>query len=248
MHPRVLTDHRSNFLFYTLPDPIFSIECLAATTALCKRERVNLSRIELRYANSAGETHALSLAPAPVGETSATQHNVALSARLEHAIGGTMIHVTIANRGDEPIRLDASLFEVATGIAPTAPTRFFKHGYQSWSGSGAVDLATAASRSHPRDSAHFLTRMSHQSESTRTAEFRESATSELFTIVDSPSIAERIMVGFVGAASALTTVTVPTPDKIIARSILDCSKQHGGMIAAAFTGPSGMPPASISSR
>jgi alpha-galactosidase len=182
---------------------------------------VNLTRIELRYMNPVGEAQALSLAPAPVGETSATQHNVALSARLEHALGGTMIHVTIANRGDEPIRLDAALFEVATGIAPTAPTRFFKHGYQSWSGSGAVDLATAASRSHPRDSAHFLTRMSHQSESTRTAEFRESATSEMFTIVESPSIAERIMVGFVGAASALTTVTVPTPDKIIARAILD---------------------------
>jgi alpha-galactosidase len=182
---------------------------------------VNLSRIELRYANSAGEAHALSLALSDVGETSATHHDVALSARLEHAIGGTMIHVTIANRGDEPIRLDAALFEIATGIAPTAPTRFFKHGYQSWSGSGRVDLGDAASRSHPRDSAHFITRMSHQSESTRTTEFREMLTSELFTIVESPSLTERIMVGFVGAASALTTVTVATPDKIIARAILD---------------------------
>jgi len=182
---------------------------------------VNLWRIQLRYANSTGAADTLSLAPAPVGETSTTNREVALSARLEHAIGGTMIHVTIANRGDEPIRLDAALFEVATGIDPTAATRFFKHGYQSWSGSSAVDLNDAASRSHPRDSAHFLTRMSHQSESARAAEFRESATSELFTIVESPSPAERIMVGFVGAASALTTVTVPAPDRIIARAILD---------------------------
>jgi alpha-galactosidase len=204
-----------------LSDPIFSIDCLAANAALCKRERVNHARIELRYANSAGQAHALGLAPTDIGETSIAQNNVALSARLEHAIGGTMIHVTIANRGDQPIRLDAALFEVATGIAPDAPTRFFKHGYQSWSGSGPVDLATARSQSHPRDSAHFLTRLNHQSESTRTAEFREMLTSELFTIVESPSLAERIMVGFVGAKSALTTVSVPAPEKIIARAILD---------------------------
>jgi alpha-galactosidase len=189
---------------------------------------VNLSRIELRYANSIGEAHTLSLAPARAGETSNThrqrggdESDVALSARLEHAIGGAMIHVTIANRGALPIRLDSALFEVATGIAPGAPARFFKHGYQSWSGSGAVDIGAAASRSHPRDSAHFIARLNHQSESTRSAEFPEMLTSELFTIVESPSIAERIMVGFVGAASALTAVTVPTPEKVIARAILD---------------------------
>ena len=181
---------------------------------------VNLTRIELRYANAAGLADALGVAPPQTGATSATHREVAMSARLEHAIGGTMIHVTIANRGDQPIRLDAATFEVATGIAPTAPTRFFKHGYQSWSSSAAVDLSDA-SQSHPRDSAHFLTRMSHQSESTRTAEFPEMLTSELFTIVESPSISDRIMVGFVGAKSALTTVTVPAPEKIIARAILD---------------------------
>ena len=204
-----------------MPDPIFSIEWLAATSGLCKRERVNLSRIELRFADSVRKAQALSLAPAPTGETFARHRDVALTARLEHAIGGTMIHVTIANRGDEPIRLDATLLEVATGIAPDAPARFFKHGYQSWSGSGAVDIGAASSRSRPRDSAHFIVRLNHQSESTRTAEFPEMRTSELFTIVESASIAERIMVGFVGAASALTTITVPTPDKIIARAILD---------------------------
>jgi alpha-galactosidase len=181
---------------------------------------VNLTRIELRYANAAGLADALGVAPPQTGATSATHHDVTLSARLEHAIGGTMIHVTIANRGDQPIRLDVATFEVATGIAPTAPTRFFKHGYQSWSSSAAVDLSDA-SQSHPRDSAHFLTRMSHQSESTRTAEFPEMLTSELFTIVESPSLSERIMVGFVGAKSALTTITVPAPEKIIASAILD---------------------------
>ena len=182
---------------------------------------MNLSRIELRYADSSGGAHTVSLAPAPTGETLTTYREVALSARLEHAIGGTMIHVTIANRGDAPIRLDAALLEVATGIAADAPAKFFKHGYQSWSGSGAVDLGAAASRSHPRDSAHFIARLNHQSESTRSAEFPEMLTSELFTIVESPSLAERIMVGFVGAASALTAITVRSPEKIVARAILD---------------------------
>ena len=83
---------------------------------------MNLSRIELRYADPLGEASALSLAPAQTGETSATDRDVAMSARLEHALGGTMIHLTIANHGDEPIRLDAALFEVATGIAPNART------------------------------------------------------------------------------------------------------------------------------
>lgn len=215
-------------ILYTLPDPISSIEWFASDLprphVFANLSSVNLSRIELRYANSTGEAHALSVAPAPTGEISATHRqrggDVVLSARLEHAIGGTMIHVAIANRGAEPIRLDAALFEVATGIAPGVPARFFKHGYQSWSGSGAVDSG-AAPRSHPGDRAHFITRLNHQSESTRSAEFPEMLTSELFTIVESPSIAERIMVGFVGAASALTAVTVPSPEKIIARAILD---------------------------
>ncbi len=182
---------------------------------------MNLSRIELRYADSNGHAHALSFAPSPTGENATTDRDVALSARLEHALGGTMIHVAIANRGDQPIRLDAVLFEVATGIAPNAPARFFKHGYQSWSGSAAVDIGGSKSRSHPRDGANFIIRLNHQSESTRTAEFPEVLTSELFTVVESPTISERIMAGFVGAASTLTTITVPSPEKIIARAILD---------------------------
>lgn len=179
------------------------------------------SRIELRFADSSGTAHALSLTPAVSGETFATAREIALSARLEHALGGTIIHVALANRGDAPIRLDAVLFEAATGIALGAPAQFFKHGYQSWSSSGAVDLARTASRAHPRDGAHFITRLNHQSEPTRSAEFPEMLTSELFTVVESPTLGERITVGFVGAASALTAITVPTPEKIVARAILD---------------------------
>jgi alpha-galactosidase len=182
---------------------------------------VNLSRIELRHTDSLGQAHSLSVSPATTGETSATHREIVLTARLEHAIGGTMIDATIANRSDEPIRLDAVLFEIATGIAPGAPTRFFKHGYQSWSSSGTVDIGAAASRAHPRDGANSVTRLMHQSEPTRTAEFPEMLTSEMFTIVESPTIIERLMAGFVGAASALTTVTVPSPEKIVARTILD---------------------------
>src|SRR5260370_27688096 len=228
MSPPVSVPNSQNFLFscyFATPDLLNRVD-LPQPQVFANLGRVNLLRIELRYVDSIGEAHALSVAPARTGETSTTHRDIVLSARLEHAIGGTMIHATIANHSDEPIRLDTALFEVATGIAPGAPTRFFKHGYQSWSSSNAVDITTATSRTHPRDGAPFLTRMSHQSESTRPAEFPEMLTSELFTIVESPTLAERIMPAFVGPASALTTVTVPSPEKIVARAIL-----HGVTLA-----------------
>ena len=108
------------------------------------------------------------------------------------------MRATIANRGDDAIRLTAAIFEVATGFAPSAPARFFKHGYQSWSASGGHDVG--ASRTHPRDAANFITRVNHQSETTRPPEFPEAHTSELFTIVESSVATERILAGFIGAA------------------------------------------------
>ena len=129
------------------------------------------------------------------------------------------MRATIDNRGADAVRLTAAIFEIATGFAPSAPARFFKHGYQSWSASGGRDVG--ASQTHPRDTAHFITRVNHQSETTRPPEFPEAQTSELFTIVESRDAAERVLAGFIGAATSLSTLTVSSPEKIIARAILD---------------------------
>jgi alpha-galactosidase len=49
----------------------------------------------------------------------------------------------------------------------------------------------------------------------------EGATSEQFTIVESESSPERFLAGFIGAAHQLTTVTVRTPNHVMARALLD---------------------------
>src|SRR6266851_1324744 len=179
-----------------------------------------VSRIELRYTDSAGLARAIDLAiPAGEREFSISLDQIAITGHLEHALGGTIVRATIANCGIEPIRLVNVVFDVATGLAHDAPARFFKHGYQSWSGSGAVEVGS--SRTHRRDTASHIARLNHQSEAVRAPEFPEAHTSELFSIVESASFANRVMVGFIGAATALTTVTVPAPDRVIARAILD---------------------------
>ena len=157
--------------------------------------------------------------PSGSSESSAVHDGVSLSARLERAIGGTIVRASINNRGGDAVRLTATIFEVETGFAPSAPARFFKHGYQSWSASGGCDVS--ASRIHPRDTASFITRVNHQSETTRPAEFPEAQTSELFTIVESSTDTWRVLAGFIGTATSLSTVTVSSPEKITARAILD---------------------------
>ncbi|MGC2760828.1 MAG: hypothetical protein WA206_05930, partial [Candidatus Binatus sp.] len=180
-----------------------------------------LSRIELRFIDAAGHARALDLA-APFGarESSAIRDGLAISARLEQALGGAIVRATVANRGADAVRLTYAIFEVSTGFAPSAPARFFKHGYQSWSASGGHEVG-ASQKSHPRDAAHFIVRLNHQSEPTRPPDFPEADTSELFTIVESRSAGERVLAGFIGAATSLSTLTVSSPEKIIARAILD---------------------------
>ena len=74
-------------------------------------------------------------------ERIAREHDgLTLSARLEQALGGTIVRAFIDNRGAEPIRLTSAIFEVETVFALSAPARFFKHGYQSWSASGGYDV------------------------------------------------------------------------------------------------------------
>jgi alpha-galactosidase len=179
-----------------------------------------LSRIELRFIDAAGNPRALDLdAPSDTQESSAVHDGLTISAHIERALGGAVVRATIANRGADAFRLTSVIFEVATGFAPSAPARFFKHGYQSWSASGGHDVT--ASRTHPRDAAHFITRVNHQSETTRPSEFPEAQTSELFTIVESGDTAGRVIAGFIGAATSLSALTVQSPEKIIARAILD---------------------------
>jgi alpha-galactosidase len=180
-----------------------------------------LSRIELRFIDAAGHARAHDLdAPSGTRESSAIRDGLAISARLEHALGGAIVRATVANRGADPVRLTSAIFEVSTGFAPSSPARFFKHGYQSWSASGGCDVR-ASQKNHPRDAVHFVIRVNHQSESTRPPEFPEADTSELFTIVESLSAGERVLAGFIGAATSLSTLTVSSPEKIIARAILD---------------------------
>ncbi len=179
-----------------------------------------LSRIELRFIDAAGTPRALDLdAPSGTHESSAVHDGLTISAHIERALGGAVVRATVANRGPDAVRLTSAIFEVATGFAPSAPARFFKHGYQSWSASGGRDVS--ASRTHPRDAAHFITRVNHQSETTRPPEFPEAWTSELFTIVEAGDPAGRVMAGFIGAATSLSALTVPSPEKIIARAVLD---------------------------
>jgi alpha-galactosidase len=175
-----------------------------------------LTRIELRYLDTSGQSCALAL---DAHESSSVRDGLTISAHLEHAIGGTIVRAAIANRGPDAVRLTSMIFEIATGFAPSVPARFFKHGYQSWSASSGCDVN--ASQTHPRDTAHFITRLNHQSETTRPAEFPEAQTSELFTIVESRDAAERVLAGFIGAATSLSALTVSSPEQIIARAILD---------------------------
>jgi alpha-galactosidase len=181
----------------------------------------HLSRIQLRFIDAAGHARALDLAaPFDPGESSAIGDGLAIYSRLEAASGGTVVRATIANRGADPVRLTYAIFEVATGFAPSAPARFFKHGYQSWSASGGHEIS-ASQKSHPRDTLPFIIRVMHQSEPTRPPEFPEADTSELFTIVESRGAAERVLAGFIAGATSLSTLTVSSPEKIIARAILD---------------------------
>jgi alpha-galactosidase len=174
------------------------------------------SRIELRYLDASGSSRAIDL---DARESTAVRDGLALSVRLEHALDGTIVRASVANRGADDVRLTAAIFEISTGFARSAPARFFKHGYQSWSASGGHDVG--ASQTHPRDAAYFITRVMHRSEATRPPEFPEAHTSELFTIVESSDANERVLAGFIGAATSLSTLTVSSPEKIIARAILD---------------------------
>src|SRR5258708_28846061 len=61
-----------------------------------------LSQIELRYLDAAGGPCALKL---DAHESTAVRDGLAISARVEHALGGTIVRASIANRGADAVRL-----------------------------------------------------------------------------------------------------------------------------------------------
>ena len=72
-----------------------------------------------------------------------------------------------------------------------------------------------------RDELSRIARVNHQSEVSRPQDAPEGATSEQFTIVESESSRARFLAGFIDAAHQLTTITVRTPNQVMARALLD---------------------------
>jgi alpha-galactosidase len=180
---------------------------------------VNLSGIEIRYHDWDGVARALEIAH-PVGaiEISRSNEHLSLRAKFEYSDRGIVVRAQVKNLSVNPVRLDAAWLFVATGFARASRARFFKHGYQSWSGS--IPLPVGASQGDRYEKRTRLTRLNHQSEVTRPPEAPEAATSELFTIVEH-SNSERVVAGFLDGSTSLTTLTILSPDVIAARALLD---------------------------
>jgi alpha-galactosidase len=171
-------------------------------------------RIELRYRNG-DVAHTLTLS---LDETRIEDAGVAFSAHTEVVNGKSIVRAVVSNRGDRPIHLAAIRFRIATGFPAGAPARFFKHGYQSWSASHPVEVGTYT---HRRDDLSRIAKVNHQSEVKRPQDASEGATSEQFTIVENGSSRERFLAGFIDGAHQLTTITVRTPNQVMARALLD---------------------------
>jgi alpha-galactosidase len=170
--------------------------------------------IELRYRDHDGAS-SLNLS---LKENRAEKKGVTLAARVESSDSKSIVSASISNLSSDPIHLDSVRFHIATGFQADAPARFFKHGYQSWSASHAVTVGTYT---HRRDDLSRMARLNHQSEVERPQDAPEGATSEQFTIIESESSRERFLAGFIDAAHQLTTLTVRTPNQLMARALLD---------------------------
>jgi alpha-galactosidase len=180
---------------------------------------MRFERIELRYRLADGsETSISQRVPDRNSTSAATKAGIELIARRGDLDGRPALQVSIHNRSREPIRLDRVHTEIATGFDPNRPARFFKHGFQSWSASGAV---TVGETKHRRDTGSSISRLAHQSEAARPTEAPEGATSELFTVISGAGVSKSVMAGFVGGAHELTTITVTRPDAALARILLD---------------------------
>ncbi len=180
---------------------------------------MRFERIELRYRLADGTEVSLSQrVPQRNSANAAANAGIELIARHGDLDGRPALQVTIHNRGREAIRLERAHIEIATGFDPNRPARFFKHGFQSWSGSGGFDVGATK---HRRDAASAMARLAHQSEALRPSDAPEGATSELFTVISSAGSSKSVMAGFIGGAHELTTITVTRPDAALARILLD---------------------------
>ncbi len=171
-------------------------------------------RIELRYRTRAG-ARALNLR---LDHDHIDEDGVALSARVERREERSIVRAIVSNRSGDAIHLDSIRFYIATGFPADAPARFFKHGYQSWSASHPIVVGTYI---HRRDDLSRIAKVNHQSEVSRPQDAPEGATSEQFTIIESQASGERFLAGFIDAAHQLTTITVRTPNVVMARALLD---------------------------
>jgi len=178
-------------------------------------------RIELRYRDPRG-ARVLNL---PLDENRIEDLAVTLSARVESRDGQTIVRAIVSYRSGVPIHLDSIRFHIATGFPLDAPARFFKHGYQSWSASHPIAVGTYT---HRRDDLSRIARVNHQSEVNRSQDAPKGATSEQFTIVESESSRERFIAGFIDAAHQLTTITIRTPNQVMARALLDDAMLQAG--------------------
>ncbi|HEY6394350.1 MAG TPA: glycoside hydrolase family 36 protein, partial [Candidatus Binataceae bacterium] len=181
---------------------------------------MRVTRVELRFGRADGTNAYVNHAPSAVNSITSTEsEGIELLANIDELFASPTVRVTVRNKTSEEIKLDSVTIEVATGFASHRPARFMKHGYQSWSGSGPVQVGDT--RPHPRDSAPSIVRINHQSEARRPDGFPEAATSEMFAIVTSAASRDSILAGFAGAEHELTTITVPSPDRVLARVLLD---------------------------
>ncbi len=152
-------------------------------------------------------------------ETLTRQGGIELSANVREQNGESVIRASVANRSGAPVTLNEARFEIPTGFPPDAPAHFFKHGYQSWSGSRLATVGDLGR--HPREDAPAIIRLAHQSESVRPPKMPEAATSELFTVLECAGRPERMLAGFIGAANQFGTVTVTSPERATGRLMLD---------------------------
>jgi len=178
-----------------------------------------LSGIEIRYRPAAGTNQSLRIEHPPGAlESAGRDAHLSVAIRCEHSARGIIARASVENLARSPVELDAACMFIASGFDRTAQARFFKHGYQSWSGSFPMRVGDLSAERYEKRSR--LTRVNHQSEVVRPPDAPEAATSELFTILER-SDGERLLAGFLEGATSLTTLTVRSPDVIAARALLD---------------------------
>jgi len=202
-----------------LPEPALPSDCLSACAPFASFYAVNLSGIEIRYRHATSANQSLAIAHPPGAlESAGRDTHISVAVKCEYFQRAVVARASVENLAESPVRLDAACMFIASGFDRAAQARFFKHGYQSWSGSFPIAVGDLSAERYEKRSR--LTRVNHQSEVVRPPDAPEPATSELFTILER-SDGERLLAGFLDGATSLTTLTVRSPDAIAARALLD---------------------------